>query len=76
MSRKNQWDLILVNHGHDRIGVMSEIRKIVGCDASEARKLIDSAPVKLIGGLTDREAFTMKAALEEWGAEVKIGIPN
>jgi large subunit ribosomal protein L7/L12 len=66
------YNLVLVEYGYDRVGVMSEIRKVTGCAVGEAKRLIDSAPITLLRDISEDDAQKYKTSLEIWGAQVRI----
>src|SRR5579862_4331078 len=52
--------------------VIKVVRAVTGLGLKEAKDLVDSAPKPVKEGVTQDEANTIKAQLEEAGAEVEL----
>jgi large subunit ribosomal protein L7/L12 len=66
------FDVMLTNAGQQKIQVIKVVRAITGLGLKEAKDLVDSAPAAVKEGLPREEADSIKAQLEEAGAEVTV----
>src|SRR5579862_7714822 len=69
---KTAFDVVLTNAGQQKIQVIKVVRAVTGLGLKEAKDLVDSAPKPGKEGVTQDEAKTIKAQLEEAGAEVEL----
>ena len=69
---KTAFDVVLTNSGQAKIQVIKVVRAVTGLGLKEAKELVDSAPGPVKEGVTQEEADTLKAQLEEAGASVEI----
>jgi large subunit ribosomal protein L7/L12 len=70
---KTTFDVILVEGGANKIGVIKEVRAAVaGLGLAEAKALVESAPKAVKEGATKEEAAEIKKKLEAAGAKVEI----
>ena len=70
---KTAFDVILVEVGANKIGVIKEVRAAVaGLGLAEAKALVESAPKALKEGVTKEEAEEIKKKIEAAGAKVEI----
>ena len=70
---KTSFDVILVDSGANKIGVIKEVRACVaGLGLAEAKTLVESAPKAVKEGATKEEAAEIKKKLEAAGAKVEI----
>ena len=69
---KTEFDVILKNPGSGKIGVIKVVREITGLGLKEAKALVDGAPKPVKEAVSEDEANSIKAKLEEAGAEVEI----
>ncbi|HLX21408.1 MAG TPA: 50S ribosomal protein L7/L12 [Gaiellaceae bacterium] len=69
---KTAFDVVLTNAGQQKIQVIKVVRAVTGLGLKEAKDLVDSAPKPVKEGVTQDEANTIKAQLEEAGAEVEL----
>ncbi len=58
--------------GAKKIQVIKVVRELTGLGLKEAKDLVDAAPSDVKTGVTKEEAATMKAKLEDQGAEVEV----
>jgi large subunit ribosomal protein L7/L12 len=58
--------------GAKKIQVIKVVRELTGLGLKEAKDLVDGAPQAVKAGVTKDEAASMKAKLEEQGAEVEV----
>ena len=70
---KTEFDVILIDAGANKIGVIKEVRSVVpGLGLAEAKKLVESAPQPLKEGVKKEEAEEIKKKMEADGAKVEI----
>ena len=69
---KTSFDVVLTGAGAQKIQVIKVVRALTGLGLKEAKDLVDSAPKPVKEGINQEEADSIKAQLEEAGAEVEI----
>jgi large subunit ribosomal protein L7/L12 len=69
---KTSFDVVLAAAGGQKIQVIKVVRAVTGLGLKEAKDLVDSAPKPVKEGVAQEEADTIKAQLEEAGAEVEL----
>ena len=69
---KTEFDVILKSPGSGKIAVIKVVREITGLGLKEAKALVDEAPKAVKEAVSEDEANSIKAKLEEAGAEVEI----
>jgi large subunit ribosomal protein L7/L12 len=69
---KTSFDVVLSSAGDKKIQVIKVVRAITGLGLKEAKDLVDSAPKPVKEGVTQDEADSLKAQLEEAGAGVEV----
>ena len=69
---KTELDVVLVEHGANKIGVIKVVREITGLGLKEAKELVDGAPKTVKEQAAKEEAEEMKKKLEEAGAKVEL----
>ena len=69
---KTSFDVVLAEAGGQKIQVIKVVRAITGLGLKEAKDLVDSAPKPVKEGIAQDEADSIKAQLEEAGAEVEL----
>lgn len=72
VEEQTEFDVILKGHGGNKIAVIKEVRAITGLGLKEAKALVDEAPSPIKEGAQKEEAESLKARLEEAGAEVEL----
>ena len=70
--KSNEVNLILVNAGAGKIGVIKLVREVTGLGLKEAKELVDGAPKAIKEKVTPEEAESIKAKFVEAGAEIEI----
>ncbi len=68
---KTAFDVVIVNAGSAKIGVIKEVRAITGLGLKEAKELVDNGGT-VKEGVSKDEAETVKAQLEAVGAEIEV----
>ena len=69
---KDEFSVVLTDHGAKKINVIKEIRAITGLGLKEAKDLVEGAPKEVKAGVPKEEAAKMKEALEKAGAKVEL----
>ena len=69
---KTEFDVILADHGANKISVIKVVREITGLGLKEAKDMVDGAPKTVKEGVAKEEAEEMKKKLEEAGAKVEL----
>lgn len=71
-AEKTEFDVVLVNPGQGKVGVIKVVKEITGLGLKEAKDLVDAAPKAIKEGVNREQAEEIKAKLVEAGAEVEI----
>src|SRR6266480_4340825 len=66
------FDVVLTGAGDKKIQVIKVVRALTGLGLKEAKDLVDGAPNAVKEGVNKEEADSIKAQLEEAGAEVEV----
>lgn len=66
---KTSFDVILVEAGAAKLGVVKVVKDLTGLGLKEAKDLVDGAPKPVKEGIAKEEAESIKKALEEAGAK-------
>jgi large subunit ribosomal protein L7/L12 len=69
---KTEFDVVLTGAGGQKIQVIKVVRAVTGLGLKEAKDLVDGAPNAVKEGVPQEEADSIKAQLEEAGAEVEV----
>lgn len=69
---KSEFDVVLKGAGGNKIAVIKEVRAITGLGLKEAKAMVDEAPNTIKEAVAKDEAESIKAKLEEAGAEVEL----
>jgi len=69
---KTAFDVMLLEAGGAKLGVVKVVKDLTGLGLKEAKDLVDGAPKAVKEGISKEEAESMKKALEEAGAKVEI----
>ena len=69
---KTEFDVVLVEHGANKIGVIKVVREITGLGLKEAKELVDGAPKTVKEQASKEESEDIKKKLEEAGAKVEL----
>lgn len=69
---KTEFDVVLADHGANKIGVIKVVREITGLGLKEAKELVDAAPKPIKEGVSKEEAEEIKKKVEEAGAKVEV----
>jgi large subunit ribosomal protein L7/L12 len=71
-AEKSTFDVILKNAGQAKLNVVKVVKDLTGLGLKEAKELVDGAPKAIKEGVDKAEAESLKAKLEEAGAEVEL----
>ncbi len=69
---KSEFDVILVEAGQSKMGVIKLVKEITGLGLKEAKELVDNAPKPVKEGLGKDDAEALQKQLEEAGAKVEL----
>ena len=69
---KTEFDVILSSFGDKKVGVIKAVRGVTGLGLKEAKDLVEGAPTPIKEGVSKEEAESIKAQLEEAGAQVEV----
>ncbi len=69
---QTEFDVILKFGGQSKLQVVKLVKELTGLGLKEAKELVDAAPKALKEKISKDEAESLKAQLEEAGAEVEI----
>jgi len=65
-------DIVITDHGDDKINVIKEVRGITDLGLKEAKSLVEEAPNSVKQGVAREDAEEMQEQLEEVGATVEL----
>ena len=71
-AEKTSFDVVLKTAGQAKLQVVKAVKEITGLGLKEAKDIVDGAPKTVKEGVSKEEAESIKAALEEAGAEVEV----
>lgn len=69
---KTEFNVMLVEAGANKIGVIKEVRAITGLGLKEAKDLVEAAPKAVKEGASKADAEEIKKKLEAAGAKVEL----
>ena len=69
---KTDFDVVLVDAGSSKIGVIKVVREITGLGLKEAKAIVDGAPATVKEAMPTADAEALKAKLTEVGATVEL----
>ncbi|MDH4229478.1 MAG: 50S ribosomal protein L7/L12 [Nitrospirota bacterium] len=72
VEEQTEFNVILLSAGDKKIGVIKVVRELTGLGLKEAKDLVDGAPKPVKEGVSKDEAASVKAKLEEAGAQVEV----
>ena len=71
-AEQTEFTVMLTSAGSAKLGVVKEVKGLLGLGLKEAKDLVDSAPTVVKEGVSKEEAESLKKALEEAGASVEV----
>lgn len=69
---KTEFDVVLVDAGASKMGVIKLVKDITGLGLKEAKEIVDNAPKPIKEGASKADAEEIKAKLEEAGAKIEL----
>ena len=69
---KTEFDVVLVDHGANKINVIKVVREVTGLGLKEAKDLVDGAPKPVKTGIPKAEAEEIVGKFKDSGAELEI----
>lgn len=67
-----EFDVILKDHGSQKIGVIKVVKDLTGLGLKDAKDLVDKSPATIKEKVSKEEADKLRAALEEAGATIEV----
>ena len=71
-AEQTEFNVILKAAGGQKLNVVKLVKDLTGLGLKEAKELVDTAPKPVKEGISKDEAESIKAKLEEAGAEVEL----
>lgn len=71
-AEKTSFDVVLKSPGGAKLQIVKLVKELTGLGLKEAKDLVDAAPKSVKEGCTKEEAESLKAKLEEAGAEIEL----
>lgn len=73
VEEKTEFDVVITGAGANKIAVIKAVREVApGLGLADAKKLVESAPAKVLEGVAKDAAETAKKKLEEAGASIEL----
>lgn len=73
VEEKTEFDVVLTDGGANKIAVIKAVREVApGLGLADAKKLVESAPAKILEGVAKDAAEAAKKKLEEAGAKIEL----
>lgn|SRR3989337_1834462 len=72
VAEKTTFDVILLEAGAAKLGVVKIVKDLTGLGLKEAKDLVDGAPKPIKEGVSKEDAEAVKKQLEEAGAKVEV----
>lgn len=69
---KSEFDVVLVDAGASKMGVIKLVKEITGLGLKEAKEMVDGAPKTIKEAASKADAEDIKAKLEEAGAKIEL----
>lgn len=69
---QTEFDVVLNAAGGQKLNVVKVVKNITGLGLKEAKDIVDGAPTNIKEGVSKEEAESIKAQLDEAGADVEI----
>ena len=69
---KSIFDVVLVDAGSSKIGVIKVVKNILGLGLKEAKELVDGAPQTIKEGVAKEEAESLQKQFADVGAKVEL----
>lgn len=73
VEEKTEFDVVLTEAGGNKIAVIKAVREVApGLGLADAKKLVESAPAKILEGVAKEAGEAAKKKLEEAGAKIEL----
>jgi len=72
VEEKTEFNVVLLEAGANKIGVIKEVRAITGLGLKEAKDLVEAAPKVVKEGASKADSEEIKKKLEAAGAKVEL----
>jgi large subunit ribosomal protein L7/L12 len=72
VEEQTEFTVILKSAGPSKLNVVKTVKELTGLGLKEAKELVDSAPKEIKEKVSKEEAESLKARLEEAGAEIEV----
>ena len=73
VEEKTEFDVVITDGGANKIAVIKAVREVSpGLGLADAKKVVESAPAKVLEGVSKDAAEAAKKKLEEAGAQVDL----
>jgi large subunit ribosomal protein L7/L12 len=73
VEEKTEFDVVITDGGPNKIAVIKAVREVSpGLGLADAKKLVESAPAKVLEGVSKDAADAAKKKLEEAGAKIDL----
>ena len=69
---KTEFDVVLVEAGASKMGVIKAVKEITGLGLKEAKELVDNAPKTIKEAVSKADAEEIQKKLEEAGAKIEL----
>ena len=71
-AEKTEFNVVINSAGGSKLQVVKMVKELTGLGLKEAKALVDGAPTNIKEGVAKDEAESMKAKLEEVGADIEL----
>lgn len=71
-AEQTEFDVFMKSAGQSKLAVVKLVKELTGLGLKEAKELVDKAPTAIKEKVSKEEANSLKAQLEEAGAEVEL----
>ena len=73
VEEKTEFDVVIAEAGPNKIAVIKAVREVApGLGLADAKKLVESAPAKVLEGVAKEAGEAAKKKLEEAGAKIEL----
>lgn len=69
---KTEFEVVLTDHGANKINVIKVVREVTGLGLKEAKELVDNPPKPIKNDVPKEEAENIKKQIEEAGGKVEL----
>ena len=71
-AEQTEFNVVINSAGGSKLQVVKAVKELTGLGLKEAKALVDAAPTNIKEGVAKDEAESMKAKLEEAGADIEL----